>query len=179
MLMRMLEAGGIAPVTDGIRAADDDNPRGYYEIEAAKLLPQDTAWLKAAPGKAVKVVSALLERLPSSYQYRIVFLERDLGEVLASQRRMLERRGEPTDRIPEDSMATLFRKHVASVLARAGERAEMQLMVLAHADALASPEQAAARLDSFLGGGLDQSAMAAAVDRSLWRQRSSALASNR
>ena len=174
MLMRMLEAGGIPALTDGQRGADADNPLGYFELEAVKNLPADAAWLEAATGKAVKVVSALLERLPVGHRYRILFLERDLGEVLASQRRMLERRGEPTERVRDDAMASMFRKHVAAVLERARARSEMQVMVVRHAEVLASPAECARRLDDFVGGGLDVAAMAAAVDASLWRQRVSA-----
>lgn len=171
MLMRMLEAGGIPAVTDGRRTADDDNPRGYWELEAVKRLPEDAGWVHEARGSAVKVVSALLERLPAGPRYRVLFLERDLREVLASQKRMLERRGEPTDRVPDEQMAALFRKHLAGVLAKAGAREGMELMTIAHADVLRGPDAAAARIDEFLGGGLDRGAMAAAVDSSLWRQR--------
>jgi hypothetical protein len=171
MLMRMLEAGGIPAVTDGRRGADEDNPRGYYELEAVKRLPEDGEWLGSARGKAVKAVSALLEKLPTGPRYRVLFLERTLAEVLASQRRMLERRGEPTDRVPDERMAELFRRHVDAVLERARARADMDLLVVAHQEVLASPREAARRIDGFLGGGLDLGAMAAAVDPSLWRQR--------
>jgi len=174
MLMSMLESGGIAALSDGERKADDDNPRGYYELEAVKLLPAGTDWLARAPGSAVKVVSALLDRLPAGHDYRVLFLERDLGEVLASQRRMLERRGEPTDRVGDSAMAGMFRRHLDQVLALAGARSEVRLLVLRHAQVLANPAAAAQRIDDFLGGGLDRSAMAAAVDDGLWRQRRSA-----
>jgi hypothetical protein len=171
MLMRMLEAGGIPAVTDGLRPADDDNPRGYYELEAVKRLPDDAAWVNDATGRAVKAVSALLERLPAGPRYRVLFLERDLREVLASQKKMLERRGEPTDRVPDEQMAGFFRKHVAGVLEKANARADMELLRLEHAAVLTSPQEAARRIDEFLGGGLDRGAMATAVEASLWRQR--------
>ena len=174
MLMRMLEAGGIPPLTDGARAADEDNPLGYYELERVKLLPAEVDWLDAAAGRAVKVISALVAKLPEGRRYRVVFLERDLAEVLASQRRMLERRGERTDRVPDHEMAAMFRRHVASVLDGVRARADMRLLVLAHADVIADPAAAAERIDDFLAGGLDRRAMGAAVDASLWRQRGSA-----
>lgn len=173
MLMRMLDAGGIPAVTDGLRTADEDNPRGYFELEAVKRLPDEAVWVGSAVGRSVKVVSALLDKLPEAFAYRVVFVERDLAEVLASQRRMLERRGEPTDRMPDDAMAALFRKHMASVVEKAASRPEMRLLRLAHAEVLASPSLAAEMLDDFLGGGLHRHAMAAAVDGALWRQRAS------
>lgn len=171
MLMRMLEAGGVPPLTDGLRAADEDNPRGYWELEAVKRLPDDSAWLDHAPGRALKAVSAILDKLPPRLRYRVLFVERDIAEVLASQRRMLERRGEPTDRVPDHEMAALFARHVAGVLARAAARPEMTVKTLRHADVLRDPRAAAQAIDEFLGGGLDVDAMAAAVDPSLWRQR--------
>src|SRR5262245_21300644 len=112
MLMRMLDCGGIPALSDGERVADEDNPRGYYELEQVKPLPDGAEWLERAPGRAVKVVSALLDKLPPGYQYRVLFLEREIEEVLASQRRMLERRGQPTDRVGDAEMARMFRRHL-------------------------------------------------------------------
>ncbi len=171
MLMRMLEAGGIPAVTDRVRTADDDNPHGYFELEAVKELPQNAGWLADAEGRAVKVVSALLDKLPAGRRYRVVFLERDLAEVLASQRRMLERRGEDAERVPDEAMAGMFRRHVATVLERARVRPEMPVLLLRHGDVLADPVTAARALEDFLGGGLRVTEMAAAVDSALWRQR--------
>jgi hypothetical protein len=171
MVMRMLEAGGIAAITDGERAADEDNPLGYYELEAVKRLPASAEWLDTAGGKAVKVISALLDKLPPGPAYRVIFVERDLQEVLASQRRMLERRGEPTDRVRDDQMAAMFAKHVALVLEKARARPEMRVLVLRHGDILANPRAATARIYDFLGGGLDYEAMSRAVDAKLWRQK--------
>ena len=95
MMMKMLEAGGIPPVTDELRTADDDNPKGYYEFERVKQMDKgDTAWVADAQGKVVKVISALLKHLPSSHNYQVIFLRRHMSEILASQRKMLIRRGE-------------------------------------------------------------------------------------
>src|SRR5947209_18564630 len=93
LMMQMLEAGGLEVVTDGIRAADTDNPRGYYEFERVKKIKTDAAWLPGARGKAVKMVSQLLYDLPAGEAYRILFMDRDLDEVLASQEKMLARLG--------------------------------------------------------------------------------------
>jgi hypothetical protein len=177
MMMRMLDAGGIPPMTDGHRRADPDNPLGYYELEAVKLLPDKTEWLKDGSGKAVKVVSALADKLPAGHQYRVLFMERELEEVLASQRRMLERRGEYIDRTRDEAMAPMFRKHIVYVLDRIRSRKDVRLLVLRHALVLSDTASAIESIDDFLGGGLDRDAMAAAVDPGLWRQRASAPAS--
>ena len=93
LMMQMLEAGGMETVTDGQRAPDADNPKGYYELERVKRLKEDHAWLAEAEGKALKVVSMLLYDLPADFRYRVLFMERDLDEILSSQRTMLARRG--------------------------------------------------------------------------------------
>jgi len=178
MLMRMLEAGGMPIVTDGRRKADADNPLGYYEFEPVKDLPANSGWLKPAAGHAVKVVSALLERLPAGHQYRVVYVDRHLGEVVASQGVMLQRRGHPPERDGGKAMADLFVKHIATVLGRIRVRKDIRLLLVKHADVLATPDEVARRIDEFLDGGLDCAldcdAMAAAVDDKLWRHRASA-----
>ncbi len=93
MMMSMLEAGGIGSVVDGIRKADDDNPKGYFEFERVKQLKKDSSWLVEATGKVVKVISQLLRDLPPSYQYKVIFVRRNINEILASQTQMLIRRG--------------------------------------------------------------------------------------
>ncbi|HYC00541.1 MAG TPA: sulfotransferase [Candidatus Limnocylindrales bacterium] len=175
MMMRMLAAGGIEPVSDGLRSADEDNPRGYFELERVKKLPDDSEWLAQAVGRSVKVISALLEKLPASYRYRVLFVEREMSEVLASQRRMLERRGEP-QRVPDEAMAAMFRKHLDALRQRLKSRADMQVMFMRYDEVVADPRAAAGRIGEFLGGGLDEEAMAQAVDASLYRQRAASSA---
>ena len=116
MMMKMLEAGGLPPLTDNLRTADEDNPKGYYEFERVKQLPKgDVAWLPDAQGKVVKVIAALLPSLPGGYHYRVIFMQRAMPEVLASQRQMLIRRGEDPNKIPDDVIAKLFEKHLKQV----------------------------------------------------------------
>lgn len=170
MMMRMLDAGGMPLLTDGVRAADEDNPRGYYEFERVKKLREDAAWLCDAPGKAVKVVSYFLDALPPEYEYRVVFVRRAIAEVLASQRKMLERRGEP-DKSGDTRMAELFEKHLRHVLSWIEGQPNIQTLFIEHRAALEYPHETAARVNAFLGGRLDEDAMAGAVERGLHRQR--------
>ena len=93
MMMQMLEAGGIEILSDGERQADDDNPKGYYELEAVKKTKDDASWVETATGKAVKMISQLMLDLPLDREYRVIFMRRDLQEILASQAKMLARRG--------------------------------------------------------------------------------------
>ena len=114
MLMKMLEAGGVQVFTDGIRQADEDNPRGYFELEKVKNLQKQTdrSWLREARGKAVKVISQLLPELPPENTYKVLFINRNLHEVIASQNKMLLRRGEKVDPASDERMRGLFEKHL-------------------------------------------------------------------
>ena len=171
MMMKMLEAGGMQVLTDSIRTADEDNPKGYYEFERVKQIETDKAWLPEAQGKVVKMVGALLRHLPSDYVYNIVFMRRHIEEILASQRQMLIRRGEPTDRVSDERMATLFQRHLDQIEAWLAEQPNMEVLYVHYSDILAEPVEQAARVNQFLGGNLDQDKMAAIVDPSLYRQR--------
>ena len=171
MMMKMLEAGGMELLTDGIRIADEDNPQGYYEFERVKQIENDKEWLQDACGKAVKMIAALLKHLPPEYRYEVVFLRRNIGEVLASQRRMLVRRGEPTETVPDERMAELFKKHIEQVEVWIAEQPNMAVINVEHGDVLNNPARQARRVSEFLSCTLDVQAMAAAVDRSLYRQR--------
>ena len=171
MMMKMLEAGGMELLTDGIRTADEDNPQGYYEFERVKQIEDDKEWLEDATGKAVKMIAALLKHLPPEYRYEVVFLRRNIGEVLASQRRMLVRRGEPTETVPDERMAELFKKHVEQVEAWMAEQPNMTVIYVDHGDVLDDAARQARRVSEFLTCTLDVQAMTSVVDQSLYRQR--------
>src|SRR5258705_6593783 len=115
MMMKMLTAGGLEVLNDNSRPADEDNPKGYFEFERVKQIENDKAWLEDARGRVVKMISALLKHLPPSYKYKVIFMRRAMPEILASQRQMLIRRGEPADAVPDDKMAAMFEKHVVQV----------------------------------------------------------------
>jgi hypothetical protein len=172
MMMKMLEAGGIPPYTDHIRTPDDDNPKGYYEFERVKKLPEgDTAWLPDAKGKAVKVISALLEHLPTEYSYRVLFMQRKMEEILASQTQMLIRSGQPTDKVGDDQLAEMYEKHLAKVNSWLAAQANFSVIYLDYNQMLLDPEKYAAQVNEFLGGVLNPRDMAAIVDANLYRQR--------
>lgn len=171
MMMKMLEAGGVPVLTDNIRMADADNPKGYYEFERVKQIEHDKAWLEDARGKAVKMIAALLKHLPPDYGYKIIFMKRDIHQVLASQRQMLIRRGEPTDAVPDERMAELFLRHVAQMNAWLVNQPNFQVLYVEHSAVLDEPLAQARRIADFVGGGLDAERMAQVVDPALHRQR--------
>jgi hypothetical protein len=167
LLLQMLAAGGLPVLSDGARAPDVSNPRGYFEWEPARRLCREPDAIRAARGHAVKVISALLAGLPSGERYRVLFLERDLDEVEASQRRMLARTGAPADAVTSADLAA----HVAQVRGWLLGRPDLETCFVAHRDLLERPGLAARRVRDFLAAELDVVAMAAAVDPSLWRER--------
>ncbi|MBC8506343.1 MAG: sulfotransferase domain-containing protein [Chloroflexi bacterium] len=171
MVMKMLEAGGISPLTDHIRSADDDNPKGYYEFERAKKLKEgDVAWLPEAQGKVVKLIGALLVELPPNYEYRVLFMRRKIEEVLASQTKMLERRGEEK-KIDDDTMAVLFQKHIKQVEDWMDKQSNLRYLEVDYNAMLEDPLPQVEQINRFLGGELDEAAMTAVVDPELYRQR--------
>ncbi len=174
MLMKMLEAGGVAIASDGIRTADDDNPKGYYELERIKELDkgQDKAWVKDLRGKAVKAISFLLKDLPGENRYKVVFVQRDLTEVMASQNKMLEHRGVPVDPENDGKMTRNFENHLSKVKDALSRDDKFEVLYLNHREIIHQPQAAAAQINEFLGGQLDEKRMAGVVDGSLYRNRS-------
>jgi hypothetical protein len=169
LMMQMLESGGVEVVTDHVRAADTDNPRGYYEYERVKRVKQDPSWLPAARGKAVKMVSQLLYDLPPGETFRIIFMERDLDEILVSQEKMLRRLGRSA--APREEMRRSYVLHLEKLRAWLGRQGNMQVLAVHYNGLLDSPRQQAERVCDFLGGRVDAESMARAVDSSLYRNR--------
>jgi broad-specificity NMP kinase len=171
MMMRMLEAGGLEVLTDNLRTPDKDNPEGYYEFERVKQIEHDKAWLGDARGRAVKIISRLLFHLPPDHTYKVVFMRRRMEELLASQRRMLARRGEPTDKISDQQMAQLFRKHLERVQEWLDKQPNLDVIYVSYNEILGSPSKEAETISRFFDGDLDVRAMADVVDPALYRQR--------
>jgi predicted AlkP superfamily phosphohydrolase/phosphomutase len=175
MLMQMLAAGGVEILSDGLREADEDNPRGYLEYEPVKRLLKDSKWLTEARGKAIKIVAPLLAALPEGLACRVILSERDLEEVLDSQDRMLVRRNQPVDTTPERRrmLKLEYARMVGRAKAMLVRRPDAELLVVQHSDVISDPMGSAERVNQFLGGGLDVGKMAAAIDPTLHRNRAS------
>ena len=172
MAMKMLEAGGLSVVTDGLRAADEDNPKGYYEDERVKDLHQaaDKTWLRDARGKVVKIISFLLKSLPADNNYQVLFMHRNLSEIVASQNKMLVRRGERNE-TPDERAVQLLDEQVrdARFFLR---RPQFEVLELNYGEMLQGARPQAQRMAAFLGQSLDVERMAQVVDVQLYRNRS-------
>jgi hypothetical protein len=171
MMMKMLVEGGLDAITDNIRTADEDNPKGYYELEKVKQLDKDSSWVGECRGKVVKIISMLLKPLPDGYNYKIVFMCRKMEEILASQRQMLIRRGQPTNTVADEKMAEMFNKHLKDVEALIASRPNMECLYVNYNEVLDNPLAHLDRINNFLGGQLNRQAMLAVVDKTLHRQR--------
>ena len=169
LMMQMLDLGGIEAVSDGIRSPDVDNPRGYYEFEIVKKIKEDASWIPDTRGKVFKMVSQLLYDLPKGETYRIVFMQRDFDEMLASQEKMLARLGRPA--APREEIKRAFRAHLEKLHAWLPKQENMHVLLVKHHDLVSDPRAEVARVNAFFGGRLDEEKMVAAVDPSLYRNR--------
>lgn len=173
VMMQMIHAGGMPALADGVRVADEDNPRGYFEFERVKQIKTDKAWLTDALGKVVKMVHLLLLDLPPGNEYRVIFLRRDLNEVLASQKKMLARSGRAGAALNDAQMKQIYTQQIEKVFAWMRQQPNVKFIEIAYRDLIDKPAEQAAAINSFLGGTLDESKMAAAVDPTLYRNRQS------
>jgi hypothetical protein len=172
LVMQMLRAGGMPVLADDARPADADNPAGYLEYAPVLHTAHDASWVAGAPGKAVKVIYALLRQLPPTFSYRVLWMCRDLDEVIASQQAMLARRGAAEDEgLSRERLAEVFAAQLAELETWVAQQPSFRLLALDYAAVIAEPGRAARDIDTFLGGGLDVAAMAGVVDASLHRQR--------
>lgn len=171
MAMKMLEAGGLRVVTDGLRTADEDNPKGYYEDERVKDLyqPGDKTWLRESRGKVIKIISFLLKSLPDGNNYKVLFMHRNLREIVASQNKMLTRRAEKNDTSDERAIALLEEQvRDARFFLR---RPQFEVLELNYRETLDSPRPLALRMAEFVGETLDVEKMTQVVDVQLYRNR--------
>ena len=171
MMMRMLSAAGVPVLTDELRRPDDDNPNGYFELEVVRQLKDGKIdWLREANGKAVKVISSLLEYLPPDHHYKIIFMERDSQETLASQKIMLDHRGEEA-KLTDAEMEQQFQAHLAVMKPWLVRQPNMEVLYVNYNALIAEPEPFCERITDFLGVPLNQTQMLAVPDQQLYRNR--------
>lgn len=170
LMMQMLDIGGMKVVTDNIRTADEDNPKGYYEFEKAKKIRDDASWLKDMRGKAFKMVSMLLYDLPVDEKYKVIFMKRNMNEILTSQNKMLERLGQNPN--PNDGMGELFAKHLDKTFKWLNTQKNFKVLYVSYNDLIQNPLMATEIVIGFLGIKLDIKKMPGVVDRALYRNRS-------
>ena len=171
MMMKMLEAGGLEPMTDHVRKPDVDNPKGYYEYEIVKKIAEDQSWLPDTRGKAFKMVAPLLLHLPAGFKYQVVFMRRDMNEMLQSQNKMLERLGTGGSTIPDEQIAALFQKQLDKIVPWLAARDDIRVLYVNYNDVLGDTAQQISRIADFLDQDIDATGMGRVVDPELYRNR--------
>jgi hypothetical protein len=171
LMMQMLDAGGLPVLSDGERKPDTDNPKGYLEWERIKQLPKDPSLIAEAEGKVVKVISQLILSLPPGHEYRVIFMQRPLPEVLKSQDEMLRRRGN-TDSIADHSpIEEAFQRHLIEVNKWLADKENVKVSRVHYHRVLREPKAVAEEIAAFLQVPLNVEAMVQQVDGSLYRNR--------
>lgn len=171
MMMKMLAEGGLSIVTDSEREADEDNPNGYFEIELSKKLREGVVdWIYETPGKVVKVISYLLEFLPTDLTYDVIFMDREIPEILASQKKMLDRRNE-TSTVSDEEMQQQFLTHLKAVKYWVARQPTMRVLFVKYDQVVFDPEGLVQTLVEFLNLPLNGEAMKAVPNKSLYRNK--------
>jgi hypothetical protein len=170
-MMQMIKVGGVPVLTDDLRAPDQNNPKGYLEYEKVKSLKKDNSWVPEAEGKAVKVISHLIYELPTDLHYKVIFMVRNLDEVIASQSSMLDRMGRHGAPVTQVELKRVFQKHLEQIRDFLGKNPTFEALYVDHHNLVTNPAQEVQRVNEFLGGKLDTAKMVAMVDEKLYRER--------
>ncbi len=175
LMMQLLEAGGLEPMTDGERTPDVDNPRGYYEWEAIKQVAVRPKILEdeAVNGKAIKCISMLLPKLPARHRYKVIFMVRPIEQVTASQYDMTERLGTRGAALGEEQLARGLRGHRDETLQWLAQTPCVEHIEVSYPELVRNPAPIIARLVEFLGSDRlpDAERMPATIDPALHRKR--------
>lgn len=172
LMMQMLSNGGMNALTDNKRKADVSNPKGYYEYDPVKNLEKDRKWVPKAKGKTVKVIAQLLQYLPDHdaemrpLSYAIIFMERELEEVLQSQQVMVGKSSENTA-----NLAVAFKKQVQRMKDLMEARPNVRICYLDYTRLLETPEEETKKIIRFLDIPLDKKKMMKSIDLSLYRNK--------
>ncbi len=170
MMMKMLQAGGLDLLADDLRAADEDNPKGYFEDDRVKRLHKDSSWIQEAQGKVIKVISLQLFHLPAQYQYRVVFMERKLEEIIKSQNEMLNRRNQKAA-ADDQTTLSLYEKHLVKVRSWLEKQNNFSFCRISFNRMLADSRQEISHLVDFLDQQLAQDRMIRVVEPALYRKK--------
>ena len=166
-MMQMLAAGGMPILSDTARQADTNNPNGYFELEVVKNLETEKTWLTEAQGKAVKIISHLLKFLPDDYTYKIVFMKRELSDVIKSQNRMLLQLGKEVGSIESKTLKRIYKHHLDEIKNWLLLQQNMQAIEVVYEKLLAEPETTIQKIGTHLEIELSNEAVVQVIDQNL------------
>lgn len=169
MMMQMLHNGGADVLTDNLREQDINNPKGYFEFEPVKKLLKENSWLKEQNGKTIKIILQLLNALDMSCDYNIIIMKRDLGEVLLSQQKMLNKANATLN----TKLMTTFEQQWEKITSWLSGKPNIKVLYVNYSDVISNPQKEAERVNLFLNEKLDVTKMIQSVDASLYRNKES------
>jgi len=169
LVMQMLKAGGMAVLTDGVRKPDENNPLGYFEHEKVKLLMKENGWLNEAEDKALKIIAQLLIYLPVNFEYKIIFVERDMDEVLISQKKMLKNMESSRSDTDDKLLKNAFEKQVTRVKSWLKEQSNCKTVFIAYKDIILNGTDVILKLNGFLGQRMDMELAFSVINPQLYR----------
>lgn len=172
LMMSILKNGGMSILEDQQRRPDEDNPRGYYEYEKVKDLAKNNSWVCDHGGKVIKVISFLLKNLPDNMNYDVIFMNRNIKEVLKSQSKMLERSGVNLGSVSDDVMEKKFLDHLEKTNNWFSLQKNMKVYYVDYSKLVKDTNNVIHDLCLFLGRDLNKNNMLSAVDKNLYRQKS-------
>ena len=169
LMMQMLQAGGISIIYDNKRPADEHNPYGYYELEKVKRLEQDNSWIEKCTGKALKILYHLLKYLPETTHYKIIFMQRNLKDVVISQDKMLESYSKAV--LSDNAkVMTLFEEERKQIISWIENKSNMDVLYIEFSDVLADQKKVVLQLSDFLGSNLELQSMQAVINPAILSQ---------
>ncbi|HLT32710.1 MAG TPA: alkaline phosphatase family protein [Aquaticitalea sp.] len=165
LMMQMLHNGGVSVLTDDNRKPDHSNPNGYFEYNPVMSLHKDNSWLHLAKDKSIKVVAPLLKFLSPKYRYKVIFMNRDLTEVVQSQQKMI---GKDPNTLPIKLMDA-YQSHLNQVEIWKEKEPGVELIYVNYKDVLDNSEAMVEKVSNFTGVNMNKEAMISSVDKSLYR----------
>lgn len=170
MLMQILDAGGIPSDFDqDSRPPDDDNPRGYFELEGGKIinkLMNKEFSFESYKGTFIKITAYGLKFLPKG-NYKIIYSQRNIEEILDSMEKMARIQDEN-----RDDTRIVFTKLNEMIMSQIKEREDIDVLFVNYNEIVANPTENVTKIYDFLGSTeFDLDRMIAAVDKSLYRKR--------
>ena len=167
LMMQMLDNGGMDILQDNKREADISNPKGYYEYEPVMSLYKDNSWLNKGEDKAVKIVAPLLKHLDTKHRYKIIFMNRDINEVIQSQQKMLGKKEE----VFPVTLFNKFQKLLMNVNVWNKKEPGVEILFVDYKEVLNNTDEITEKIEAFIGQELNKEEMAKCVDKSLYRNR--------
>ncbi|NND88074.1 MAG: tetratricopeptide repeat protein, partial [Flavobacteriaceae bacterium] len=168
LMMQMLHNGGMEALVDDKREADISNPKGYFEYEPVMSIHKDNSWLPLAKNKSVKIVAPLLRYINPDFRYKVIFMKRDLDEIIKSQQKML---GKNPDTLPV-KIYNAFHTQLQTVARWKEREPGVELLYVDYAELVDDPDALVEKIKSFLGlKSLDSEKMKKSIDKKLYRNR--------